>query len=278
MGTKSIITLAIGLSASGAAYAGAMVPLVETLPRGDYVVSSAVDIGFEVNFFGTEYSQLYVSNRGNINFSRPNASPSWVSSYNDFYIAPYFSDVVTSSSGSVTYGKTTFDGYSAFGVSWIDVPGYGARSSYNSFQLLIVDRSDVGAGDFDFIFNYDQIQWKDSSRETIASYYSYSYGSVFERRSHSAFVGYGAKEQDYGFSTGSSDGGLLTLTNPNQLPYQSLNSDVAGRFVFEVRDGVVSPGLPRMPLPAVPEPEAWGMMLAGLGLLSAIARRRRAGC
>ncbi|MDR1063748.1 MAG: PEP-CTERM sorting domain-containing protein [Azoarcus sp.] len=257
MGTKSIITLAIGLSASGAAYAGAMVPLVETLPGGDNVVSSAVDIGFEVNFFGTEYSQLYVSNNGNINFGRPYAIWYWegTNNYYDSYLAPYFSDVYTYS-GSVTYGRTTFDGYSAFGVSWINVPGFITSASLrNSFQLLIVDRSDVGAGDFDFIFNYDQIQWKDS------------YGS---------FVGYGAKGQDFGFSTDIYDGGLLTLTNPSQLPYQSLNSDVAGRFVFEVRDGVVSPGLPRM-MP-VPEPETWGMMLAGLGLLSAIARRRRAGC
>ncbi|MDR1227923.1 MAG: PEP-CTERM sorting domain-containing protein [Azoarcus sp.] len=258
MGAKSIITLAIGLSASGAVYAGAIVPLVETLPRGDDISSPAVDIGFEVNFFGTEYSQLYVSNNGNINFGRPNSAWYWVgtNNYYDSYLAPYFSDVYTYSSGSVTYGRTTFDGYSAFGVSWIDVPGVSALSSHNSFQLLIVDRSDVGAGDFDFIFNYGQIQWQDS--DYIGS-----------------LVGYGAKGQDFGFSTSIYDGGLLTL-NPYQLPYQSLNSDVAGRFVFEVRDGVVSPGLPF--ISSVPEPETWGMMLAGLGLLSAIARRRRARC
>jgi hypothetical protein len=47
------------------------------------------------------------------------------------------------------------------GVNWI---GFGyfpqAVDKLNSFQLIITDRSDIGVSDFDFEFNYHQIQWE----------------------------------------------------------------------------------------------------------------------
>jgi hypothetical protein len=265
MSKKLIAALAIGLSASSAVFAGAVVPLVNTLPRGSNVVSGPVDLGFEIDFAGTDYSQLYVSNKGNVTFDAPHGDywrpgGSWWPE--GTFIAPYFSDVYTASAGSVIYGNTTFDGHLAFGASWIDVPGFGSGSLRNSFQLLIVDRSDVSAGDFDFIFNYDRINWEDRG---VGSFVGYG-----------SSIGYGSSSYDfrwkslYGFPTETHPGVFLTITDINQLPRQSLNSDVAGRFIFEVRDGVVSPGLP-----AVPEPETWGMMLLGLGLLRVASRRRR---
>jgi hypothetical protein len=256
MSKKLIAALAIGLSASSAVFADAIVPLVSTLPRGDDLTSGRVDLGFEIDFLGTDYSQLYVSNNGNVTFGAPHGG---YRRPEGTFIAPYFSDVNTYSAGSVIYGNTTFDGHFAFGVNWIDVPGLSARYSHNSFQLLIVERSDVSAGDFDFIFNYDNIEWETGPTQ---------WGG--------AFVGYGSEGNYYGFPTEITRGAFLTITDISQLPNQSLNSDVAGRFVFEVRDGVVSPGLPFVPsLAPVPEPETWGMMLLGLGLLRVASRRRR---
>jgi len=37
--------------------------------------------------------------------------------------------------------------------------GWTWPTNRNAFQLVMIDRSDRGAGDFDFWFNYDYIQW-----------------------------------------------------------------------------------------------------------------------
>jgi hypothetical protein len=307
MSKKLIAALAIGLSASSAVFAGAIVPLdntLNTLPRTNFyhygdghgigpsgdvnVVSGPVDLGFKIDFLGTDYSQLYVSNNGNVTFDAPHGGYRWPEGA---VIAPYFSDVYTYSVGSVTYGNTTFDGHLAFGVNWIDLPyvikydGDRAYSNYlemesrNSFQLLIVDRSDISAGDFDFIFNYDKIEWGAQGWKEVRVVDTRAMMEVSLTWKLGAFVGYGSEGNLYGFPTQTTPGALLTLTDISQLPHQSLNSDVAGRFIFEVRDGVVSPGLPPfVPAPSpvpVPEPETWGMMLLGLGLLRVVARRRR---
>ena len=60
-----------------------------------------------------------------------------------------------------SYGETVFKGHNAFCVNWVNVGYYsGGTDKLNSFQLLLVDKSDKGAGAFDIVFNYDKIQWE----------------------------------------------------------------------------------------------------------------------
>ena len=78
-------------------------------------------------------------------------------------IAPFWADVDTRStnSGVTTYGTNTVDGRVAFGVSWINVGYYSSNyDKLNSFQLVLIDRSDRTNGDFDLEFNYARIQWE----------------------------------------------------------------------------------------------------------------------
>src|SRR6185295_4164640 len=76
-------------------------------------------------------------------------------------IAPFFADVDTRVGNVVTFGPGTVNGRPAFGVNW---PGVGCFdqnvSVLNFFQVVLIDRSDVAAGDFDIEFNYDSIQWE----------------------------------------------------------------------------------------------------------------------
>jgi len=266
---KLVTALAAGLI-STSAFAGAVVQIdnPNTVPCDTgsgfgYGWCSSLVPNFEVNFSGNNYPQVQIMNNGTVllfdwgighvpitPLRLPNPLP----------------DSVAMFSGATTYGAIDYDGSSAFAITWdYSPPSFSAEagSLRNIFQLVLVDR---GAGDFDFIFNYDSVQWdshrgwdRDTSHLISLDVYSY--------------VGYGV----YPFHGYTTHPDSLNVLNTSQLPYYSWNSDVAGRYVFEVRDGIVTNPLPiLMTLPPIPEPETWAMLLAGLGIVGAIARRRRA--
>ena len=66
---------------------------------------------------------------------------------------------------------------------------------------------------------------------------------------------------------GSAANGSFINGGGNALVSNSLSSNVLGQYNFQVRNGAVTP--------AVPEPDSYAMLLAGLGLVGAIVRRRR---
>src|SRR5208282_2454647 len=115
---------------------------------------------------GVQVSSVFVNNNGNVTFGSAlgTFTPFPLTSTNQQIIAPYFSDVETDfpTSGLVTYGNDTLNGRPAFGVNWPNVEyfGEGPATLLNLFQVVLVDRSDVGAGNFDIEFNYNQVQWE----------------------------------------------------------------------------------------------------------------------
>ncbi len=140
-----------------------------TLPRNDDGSTGAVGLPFTPNFFGNSYGTAYVNNNGNVTFDGPlrTFTPFNLRSTRTPIIAPFFADVDTRAQGSdaVTYGTADFGGRDAFCVNWTGVAGgVGYYTSHddklNSFQLLLVDRSDIGPGDFDIIMNYNKIRWE----------------------------------------------------------------------------------------------------------------------
>jgi hypothetical protein len=115
---------------------------------------------------GQTFTKVYVNNNGNVTFGNtlsqytPNGLATGVGSP---ISAPFFADVDTNGEGSglVHYGNATYNGYAAFVVNWAD-GGYfsSGTDKLNKFQLILTDRSDTGARNFDIEFNYDQIQWE----------------------------------------------------------------------------------------------------------------------
>lgn len=236
-----------------------------TLPGNDDGSTGLVGLGFTVNFFGVNRSDGFVNNNGNFTFDNPLSTftPFNLSTTNRQILAPFFADVDTRSAASmdVTYGTGMVDGRNAFGVNWIDVGFFSNRDVvHNDFQLVIIDRSDTGVGNFDFEFNYDRILWETGQA---------SGGDANGRGGNSARAGWSNGATHSFELTGSAVNGAFLDGGPNALISNSLNSNVLGRYLFNVRNGVV---LPAVPLP----PAAWAGM-GGLGIVGvgAFIRRRR---
>lgn len=224
-----------------------------TLPGNDDGSTGQVPLGFTVDFFGTNYSQVYVNNNGNITFDNPLSTftPFGLNSAQRVIIAAFFADVDTSPSaagicaaptvgcppGNITaYGTGTVNGHPAFGVTWNGVGYYSSHTDkLNNFQLILIDRSDIAPGAFDIEFNYDRIQWETGDAS----------GGVNGLGGSPARVGYSNGTGAPGTSfelPGSGVSGAFLDSNPSTgLIHQSLGSGQPGRIAFQVRGGQVVP-------------------------------------
>lgn len=260
----ALATVSIGTSASAATVPGFNASL---LPTCDDCFTDAVSLGFSVNFFGVQRTQTFVSANGYVTFDsgQGDFTPEGlgVGYSGQPIIAAFYADFDLRQGGVISYGNGTFDGRNAFGVNYTDVGVFGGSSDdkRNTVQLLLVDRGDTGAGNFDIVFNYDQIEWETGS----ASNGSNGLGGT------SAAVGYNA-------GTGNGPGTFFELPGsrtpgsfldggPLSLVANS-NVGVPGRLIFNVRGGVVN--VPD----AVPEPASWALMIGGFGLVGGALRRR----
>jgi hypothetical protein len=238
-----------------------------TLDACDDCHSGAASLGFTADFFGNSYSSAYVSSNGYLTFNsgQDEFTPAGLgSSYTGQpIIAPFFADVDTQGTGTITYGTGTFNGLTAFGATWNAVGYYNDHTNpLNTFQVLLVDRSDVSTGDFDIYFNYDSIGWETGDFN----------GGHNGLGGQSASAGFNAgthTDGTYYELPGSHVNGSLINGGSNALVSGSNIGD-PGRYLFNVRNGVV-----QVPTGAVPEPATWAMMLFGFGAVGTSLRRKR---
>ena len=130
------------------------------------------------------------------------------------------------------WGETTYEGHRAFCVNWVNVGYYaGHTDKLNSFQLLLVHREDSSTpGDFDIIFNYDQIQWESGDAS----------GGIGGLGGTSASAGFSNGSGREGTSyqlAGSLTNGAFLDSSPSGLTNTSTDSTISGRHVFRVRGG-----------------------------------------
>ena len=235
-GADTKINAAGGETAGAAAIKNLAGCTTNTLAANDDESTGLVTLPFTLNFFGTNYSSLYVNNNGNVTFDSPlrQFTPENIVTTTHIIIAPFFADVDTRDAGSglTMYGNTTFGGRTAFCVNWVGVGYFQEHTEkLNSFQLLLVDRSDISAGDFDIYFNYNQIQWEAGDLS----------GGTGGLGGSSARVGFSNGTTTSFELLGSAVNGAFLDSSASGLTHNNIGSPLQnGRYIFPVRNGAAT--------------------------------------
>jgi RHS repeat-associated protein len=213
-------------------------------------LEAEASLPFPVDFGDEIFTSVKVRNQGYVYFGTydpmtdlgvPVDSKLDFESYGQPMIAPFFtlgSSSTPSGGPTTTYGETTYNGHAAFCVRWEGWFNWNMclsthptdPYSTNTLQMLIVDRSDAGQGDFDIVFQYDQVQWDHQNTP-----YNDPYGS-----------GPCGDAAVAGWKSGSGGGtvieGAFTLDayldgGSHALVSNSLGSTTPGEYVWNVRNG-----------------------------------------
>ncbi len=221
--------------------------------RNDDGFRGPISFGFTLaNFFGNDYLSFYLNNNGNISFNQgisaftpvgPQGQPQPI-------ISPFFADVDTrgARSGLVYYDVTSVANQAV--LTWDHVGYFGAHDNLLDTFQLVVRGSDynipTGEGQIGFFWNAMQWETGDASG-----------GSG----------GFGGSPAAIGFGDGFSNGFVLEGSTQN-----GISRVVNNQYIwFNINAG----GDPTPVITPVPEPETYALMLAGLGLLAGVARRRQ---
>jgi hypothetical protein len=247
----ALLTIGTALAAVGAAPAGAANlsgALVSTsdctqnvLPRNDDSSTPRVDLPFAIDFWGQTYDKTFVNNNGNVTFDAAlgTYTPFALTAPTQAIIAPFFADVDTRSGGETVkygWGETTFEGRRAFCANWVDVGYYSNHyDKLNSFQLLLVDRSDIRRGDFDIVYNYGSLNWETGDAS----------GGVNGFGGSSARVGFangdGTTINSFEMTMSGRHGQLLDSNPVNGLIHNSIGTSQKGRYIWRIRNGQPAP-------------------------------------
>jgi hypothetical protein len=210
-----------------------------SVARGDDTSNLVVGLPFTMNWMGTAYTQVYLNMNGNATFASNNIDyrPDPLSGVGQAIMAPFWADVDTRYAGSpnllyysdLTAGNVpTVDGHQAVLMTWSNVMRYNgntqSQDTTNTFQLVLIDRSDTGAGNFDFMYNYDKIVWDTGTASA----------------GYPARAGWAtATGQNFELPGSGTTGALLDSgAGATSLIQNSLNSDgQIGRYVWQVRNG-----------------------------------------
>lgn len=195
-------------------------------------------LGFDsgVNFFGTSYDQFFINNNGNITFNGTVSSftPSSFPISSQPMIAPYWGDVDTrcDNCGDVFIGSPNED---TLVITWDSVGYYSQQSDLtNTFQLVLIDREDTGAGNFDVEFRYEEIEWTSGQASNGVP----------------AQAGYDAGDGENFFTVpGSQTSEIANIDTDNS------NTGTPGIWTFAIRDGLLPGDTPENPILPIVNPE-----------------------
>lgn len=198
----------------------------------------SLDLGFDVTFFGTTYSSLYINNNGNVSFGAgiSEYEPEGPTGAVAPVISPFFGDVDTrSSEGVVHYNLSD----SQLVVTWDQVGWYSNQADpTNSFQLVLRgDDYSVPTGEGSIGFFYQMMGWEDTETNNVAA---------------------------AGFGDGQGNGQVIEGSL-----FTELNSALEETYLWF--DANLEPVPPTQ---SVPEPGTFGLMALGVAAFGLMRRRK----
>jgi len=216
-----------------------------SLPATDNGSTGPVALPFPINFHGAVYNHAFINNNGNVTFEAPHDwTFAWDVALGGYFepaestIAAFYADVDTRGAGSnvVHYGEVNFGGHPAFCVNWLDV-GYfnGHSDKLNSFQLLLVQRNDVGLNDFDIYLNYGSVQW-----DCVDNNIYCEWGGTTVTAGYWAVPVHGSTGFLYSYRIPGAWTRGTWLDNsgsPYSLIHSAHNSPLPGQYIFPIRNG-----------------------------------------
>ncbi|MGB3636421.1 MAG: PEP-CTERM sorting domain-containing protein [Rivularia sp. (in: cyanobacteria)] len=206
------------------------------LPRNDDGSSNQLNLPFGINFFGNNFDNFFINNNGNLTFRNALSSftPQPFPLSNQPIIAPYWADVDTrcASCGEVYVASPNSD---TVVVTWDNVGYFSVNSDKtNSFQTVLRNRQDTGAGNFDIEYRYGQLEWTTGDAS----------GGTNGLGGTPAQAGFDAGDLTNFFTLpGSFTDEVLELQNTSNLP-----EPVPGVWSFAVRNGELPGSSPENPL------------------------------
>lgn len=214
------------------------------LPRGDSE-SAATNLGFNINFQGRTRGGVYINTNGSLTFDLPleQYTPDALRRQSREIVAAFFADIDTTNpnSGTISYGRDTVNGRPAFGANYLNVGYFEAKADkLNRFQIVVIERGDTGAGNFDVEFNYEAIAWESGDGQGRSGF-----GGAGAR---AGFAGPTGNPGTFYELPGSAVAGGF-LDGAAGLIRRSFGSDVPGRFLFQFRGGRVAQELTATPSP-----------------------------
>jgi hypothetical protein len=207
--------------------------------------SSQLNLPFTLNFYGNNYSTFWINNNGNVTFNGPvsNYTPIPFPVSNQPMIAPFWGDVDTrcGTCGGVYVASPNAD---TAVVTWDNVGYYNSHSNLlNTFQLVLRNRADTGAGNFDVEFRYGSLQWTTGD----ASGGSGGLGGT------PAQAGFDAGDRTNYFTLpGSRTASVLNLQYTSNI-----SPSVSGLWSFAVRSGTPPGSTPGNPILPVIQDGSW---------------------
>lgn len=211
--------------------------------RNDDGFRGPIDLGFTLNFFGTNYTQFFINNNGNVSFGNGIAAydPDGPTGADAPIISPFFGDVDTrgANSGVVHFSQLA----NADIITWDHVGYYDSHDDkLNTFQLVLRGPGyAVPTGEGQIGFFYTGMQWDSTDTSQVAA------------------IGFGDGAGNSVILQGSTEPGTANLTQNHHI-------------WFDLSDS----GVPVTPPPttsAVPEPGSVSLVLAGAGALL-LARKK----
>lgn len=227
--------------------------------RNDDGFRGPINLGFTLNFFGTNYTQFYLNNNGNISFGAgiPAFTPTGPTGVSQPIISPYFGDVDTrgANSGVAYLSQLTNEDI----ITWDHVGYYDSNDDkLNTFQLVLRGPGySVPSDEGQIGFFYTTMQWE-AGDQSGGSGGLCSTGSV----------GNGCTPAAVGFGDGNGNGQILASSTQ-----AGISGVVSNHHIWFNLNSSGVPVTP--PMSGVPEPSSYGLLAAGLIGLAFAGKRIR---